>query len=296
MKKPKNIQCLVDWAEQYLATKKINNPRYNSEEILAYVMSDNRLNIIVNRNKIIPKKKYNEFKRLIRKRAKGEPLDYILKETNFYGISLYVDKNVLIPRNETEIMVDKILDFRNMDKNTLIIDIGTGSGAIAIALAKNINHADIIATDISKKALDIAKLNSKRLGIYKKIRFLYGRLLKPINKNIFKKYNQIILAANLPYVESKYLNNLKKQRMLYEPETALNGGQDGLKTIRKLICDLKEIKNKLSRDNVFNLYLELAESQIKKVSNIIKKNIINAKINIYKDYYKKNRIIHVMFI
>lgn len=293
MKEPLNYQKAINWAEKYLINHKIINPRYNSELILAHTLKKSRLKIIMNTANPLSKIKYHKFIRLIKKRAKGIPLDYLLGEADFYGYRFIVNKNVLIPRNETEMMIDKILDLKSDKKNACIIDVGTGSGAIAVTLAKKLYKTDIIAIDISKKALDIAMQNSKRLKVNNRIKFIKSSFINIAEKYNAKKYNHVILAANLPYVETAYLKKLIKNNKLFEPIIALDGGKDGLNIIRKFTLDFK----KAIKDNViYDLFLEMSHPQVNTMKVFIEKCINSANVKIYKDYNNKNRIIHAKFI
>lgn len=161
------------------------------------------------------------------RRLSKEPIDYILGFKEFYSLKFYVDKNVLIPRPETENLVDKVIKYAN-GKHMIIYDVGTGSGCIAVSLAKNLPLANIFASDISLKALNVARKNAKLHNVESKIKFLYGNLLSPIN------FKVDIIVANLPYIQTKNITALEPKIKDWEPIKALDGGADGMEIYRHL--------------------------------------------------------------
>lgn len=215
------------------------------------------------------------------RRAKGEPLAYILDHKEFFGLNFKVDKHVLIPRPETEMIVEEVLKLK--PRNKTIIDIGTGSGNIIITLAKNTKLKNkFIGIDISDKALHIAKQNAKKHKINKKIKFLKGNLLEPaLEKN---KLHDAIIVANLPYLDLGWKNLLKSsdtKGLKYEPHIALYAGKDGLETYRKLARQLKSQKNSIY------LFCEIGHIQKKPIQKIFS---FAKKVEFLKDLAGKWRI------
>ncbi|MDP3057296.1 MAG: peptide chain release factor N(5)-glutamine methyltransferase [bacterium] len=239
--------------------------------------------------------KFNSF---IKRRGKFEPIAYIIGKKEFFGLEFHVDKNVLIPRPETEIMVEESLKEILVEtakmKKTTIVDIGTGSGAIAIAIAKSlknagqIENAKIYATDISSSALRIARKNAKNHNCEKNIIFKKGNLLKALPKNTKIDF----LLANLPYVRKDYYKRLKNSgqspefyTIKYEPKNALLAGADGLKCFTDFFRQSPEYLAKNAK-----IYLESDPRQIPAIKNSAKKYLPKHKITVIKDLRGLNRI------
>jgi release factor glutamine methyltransferase len=260
----------------------------------------------------LTKSQIAKYKKYISRRAKSEPVAYILAHKEFFGLDFFVNKNVLIPRPETEMMVEECLT-RLRPINTkshstkldyggqasiLLIDIGTGSGCIPIAILKNLPVSDIgfpisvIATDISEKALAVAKKNALLHGVYKKIKFIKSDLLSfcSHNNETIRQWNNtnIIITANLPYLPEKiYKENYANLK--FEPRKALVAKNNGLALYEKL---LKQINQ--SQFKIYNLYftllLEILPFQKPALQKIIKKYFPNAKIKFKKDLANKWRL------
>lgn len=214
---------------------------------------------------------YLKAKRIINKRKKGIPLDKILGHTNFYGLDFIVNKDVLIPRFETEFFVEYVLQ----NARGKGLDIGTGSGAIAIVLNVLGQHK-MVATDISKKALRTAQKNAKRLGA--SVRFLYSDLFD----NIDEKFDFIV--SNPPYIKSEEIMTLQREVSLFEPKLALDGGEDGLDFFKKII---KEAPKYLKKNG--KIFFEIGKGQESEISIMLEDDFVD--IRVIKDLSKINRII-----
>ncbi len=184
------------------------------------------------------------YEALLERRKRGEPLQYIEEEVSFYGIHIEVNPNVLIPRPETEFFIEKIIDRAKDPKK--IIDVGTGSGCIGLALAKHFNDAEVHLTDISFEALQVAKKNSYKNKI--EVSIYQSNLLKGVKDRGFN-----LIVGNLPYIPSNEVVDLPAEVLNYEPILALDGGQEGLDCIAKLI---KEAKNILSTNGLLALEID----------------------------------------
>ncbi|OGY42155.1 MAG: protein-(glutamine-N5) methyltransferase, release factor-specific [Candidatus Buchananbacteria bacterium RBG_13_36_9] len=237
----------------------------------------------------------NKFKKLFNRRLKGEPIAYILGHKEFYGLDFKVNKNALIPRPETEFLVEAVINLyktktpKLYNSKTLIIDIGTGSGAIIIALAKNIPKAEFIATDISPRALNIAKQNAKKHKI--KIKFLKGNLLDPILQ--FPNYQLLItnslIVANLPYLDKKEENLLPSSNTIglkFEPKIAYDGGPDGLKYFRQLFAQIQKYNLKPKA-----IFLEIGHKQADKIKKIARLSLPKYKFQVKKDLCGFDRVL-----
>ena len=195
---------------------------------------------------------------LLRRRESNEPLAYILGHKEFYGREFYVDRRVLIPRTETEDLVDQIISYiksnYSIKRLIKIADVGTGSGCIAITLARLLPNAKIYATDIDQSALEVAKKNAKYHQVEDKIIFLEGDLLSPLSESVD------IIVANLPYIKSAVIKKLDPQISKWEPKIALDGGADGLALYRVLFKQAEKVLKPNGMifyeldGNVFNFY------------------------------------------
>jgi release factor glutamine methyltransferase len=194
------------------------------------------------------------LERLVERRIAHEPLAYITGHREFFGRDFHVAPGVLIPRPETEILVEETLEFvkhRFPDRDPIVAEVGTGSGAIAISLASELPEARIYATDISPRALEIAAFNCERHGV--RVQFLEGDLLSPIPEPVN------IIIANLPYVRDEEIGELSDEVKVYEPTIALAGGPEGLDQLRRLLSEVSRSGEKLHRDGM--LLLEISPAQ-----------------------------------
>jgi|SRR5581483_2128579 len=205
-------------------------PALEAEMLLSSVLQKPRTEIFAHPETKVRFQDLVRFETLVRRRHGGEPVAYLTGEKEFYGLRLKVDRRALIPRPETEELVLEALKQHPRS----VADIGTGSGAIALALAAHLPKASIYATDISEEALDLARENALRLKLDARIKFLRGNLAEPLPEPVE------LMVANLPYIMSPWLKNLPKEITEFEPNLALDGGVDGLKYYRELFARASE--------------------------------------------------------
>jgi len=201
------------------------------EVLLSHVLLRDKEYIFAHGEKEVPHDKIEKFTSLIKRYVNGEPVAYLTGKKEFYGITLNVDKRVLIPRPETEYLVDKVLELvKNSDKESVIkvLDVGTGSGNIAIALAYNSPKIHVTACDISLDALKVAEENVNRYDLKEKVSIVHSDLLNNIDKSGYR-----IIIANLPYIGTEKHNFVAKETKNHEPHEALFGGVDGLRLYEK---------------------------------------------------------------
>ena len=265
-------------AESILKKSQIPSWRLDAEILLAEVLCKDRSELIIRNNIKISNKKAFTFNRYIDRRKKFEPVAYILNNKEFFSLDFFVNKNSLIPRPETELMVEKAVKiYKNKAPN--ILDIGTGSGCIIISVLRHLPKSRGIGLDISKNAIKVAKFNSKRLlKVYnKRIKFMNLSIEKLSNNRIFD-----LILANPPYINSKDIRNLSTDIKRYEPKIALDGGKDGLDVIKKVIYkSLKILKHNGT------LAIEIGNNQYFAVSKLLRKNGFK-ETTLLKDY--KNNI------
>jgi len=228
---------LLQWSTNALKDHQIENPRLNAELLLAHSLNLNREELYVRLHRELKEGEKGALERLIQRRISGEPLQYILGHQEFWSINFKVDARVLIPRPETELLVEQslaTLSEKTFEQKPSVLEIGTGSGAIAIALAKEVKHIFLVATDISRDALVLAKENAKSVGVQDRIQFVNGDLLGPFLSSEERRTFDLILS-NPPYIIRSEIGSLAKEVRDYEPVIALDGGEDGLEVYRRLI-------------------------------------------------------------
>jgi len=262
---------IIKFGSNLLKEKKISSFILDSEILLSKTLNKTREDILINLDQKISTKNILTYKEYLKRRSNNEPIAYILREKEFLSKKFYIDKGTLIPRPETELLVDKILKIYK-EKKISILDIGTGSGCIIISLLSNLKNSYGIGIDISKNAILTAKKNALKYKLSTRLKFFN----KSFNSIFSKKFDLIV--SNPPYIDSKDIKNLSDDIKRYEPRIALDGGNDGLDLIRKVIYKSKHI---LKINGM--LALEIGNEQIKKVSKILIDNNFRIK-HVIKDY------------
>jgi len=269
---------LIKFGARELKQKRIVSSRLDSELLLSKILNKKREEILINLEQEICQKNLFRYKELINRRSQNEPVAYILKEKEFWSKSFFVNHNTLIPRPETELMVEKLIKIYK-DKKISILDIGTGSGCILISLLCELKNSQGVGIDISKKALAVAKKNSEIHKTSNNIKFF--------NQSIDSKFNIKfdLIVSNPPYIRSNEIKNLSEDIKKYEPRIALDGGNDGLDLIKKIIYKTEYILKVKGL-----LALEIGNEQFKKVSEILIKKNFRIE-HIIKDYKTNIRCI-----
>lgn len=275
------IEEALNFAIKKLQDVKYIDPLDESIYLLSRVLKKDVSYIYLHRDKVISKNLEDEYKRIVCMRSKNYPFHYIFNEKDFYGMNLYVDENVLIPRGETEILVEYIIEKFKKEKNINILEIGVGSGAISLALAKNLPQSEILGVDISKEALEVAKYNRSKLKL-DNVDFIKSDLYSKLSNKYYNYFD--IIVSNPPYLYTEellsYENNID-----YEPKIALDGGRDGLDFYR----DITKGSKKYLSDNGM-LFYEIGYKQGKHVKEILERYKFR-KIKIIKDYQGLDRIV-----
>lgn len=280
------ISDILGWATDFLTGYNISSPSLDAQVLLSYVLGINRMDLYLNLRQIMTEDESRRYENLIKKRAKRIPVAYLIGEKEFMGLSFLVNEDVLIPRPETEILVELILNRigKLNEKRYVIIDLGTGSGNIAVSLAKFIENADIYAIDISKAALNTAGKNAQRQEVGHKINFIQGNMFESLNQFNIKDRADFVIS-NPPYIKTDILKSLQPE-IGFEPRIALDGGKDGLDFYERIISGayfyLKE--------NGY-LALEIADGQVLMIKEMVDKFNGFFDIEIVKDYAGIDRII-----
>ena len=240
---PTISEAIAEGSRQ-LQSSSVDEARRTAGVLLCHLLGIDRTRLLTKSDQQIEEPNYQSYLQLIERRAAGEPLQYIIGHQEFYGLDFIVTPDVLIPRPETEFLVEQVIKLSGESHliEPLIVDVGTGSGCIAVAIATSRPNAKIIATDVSASALAVAQKNAERNGVGGRIEFLEGDLLEPLfGRGLESSVD--ILASNPPYVEEGRPELVQREVRDWEPHTALFGGADGLNFYRRLLADgLKYVK------------------------------------------------------
>jgi len=212
----------------YFAQRRIENPRLNAEHLIAHVLKMSRLELYLEFDTKLNEQELATLRGLVKRRGQGEPLQHLLGTVEFFGQTFRCDKRAMVPRPETEELTEIAIAATGNRKPERIVDVGTGSGIIALSLAKQFPEAKVLAVDVSDDALALAKENAARLGLAERVQFRKGDLLERLNERFD------LIVANLPYV-SMQDRHLLTREVLHDPEVALFGGPAGNEIVRRLI-------------------------------------------------------------
>jgi len=269
---------LINHGSRQLKDKRIYSHKLDSEILLSKVLNKTREELLINLDQKIAPQEISDFNKLVDRRSSKEPIAYILKEKEFWSKSFLVNNNTLIPRPETELMVEKIVKIFKT-KDIFVLDIGTGTGCILLSILSELKNSKGIGLDISSKAIQIANANSSKHKLTQRTKF-YKRSLNEIYHNKFD-----LIVSNPPYIMKKDIKNLNEDIKKFEPKLALDGGNDGLDVIKKVIYksrSILKIKGMLA--------LEIGNEQFKKVSKILRSNKFKTRY-LVKDYRENVRCI-----
>jgi release factor glutamine methyltransferase len=270
-------------SENYLKKKGIKNPRLEAELLLSFAHSTDRLWVYTNWFEKIEKDKLEKLRDFLLKRANGEPLHYILGYKEFMTLKLTVEPGVLVPRFETEELVEKVVEESREKEFKIFADIGCGSGAIAVSIAKFVENSFVYACDISEKAVELTTKNARINGVENRIRVFKGDLLEPLTPFL----DEIeVFVSNPPYVSYDEWKNLDVEVKDYEPQEALIAPENGLFYYRKIIETLMNKKGKI-------LYFEVSPARIDRLKKLIEDfNIKNYEV--FDDTSRKARILKIV--
>ncbi len=270
-------------SEKLLGEKGIDSPRLNAELLLCNTLNSERMKLYLDFEKPLTQSELDNYRIKIKRRLNREPLQYITGSAGFYGLSFEVNPSVLIPRPETELLVEKSLDFikKRRLENPKLLEIGTGSGCISIAIASSIT-CEIDAVDISNDALMVAQINSETNNTTPKITFR--------NKDLFNDIQSLagydLIISNPPYIALDEIQGLQEEVKDFEPLGALTDNKDGLEFYRKII-ELAKYS-----DGITNILLEVGDGKKEEVESLLHKNKIT-KYEFYKDLLKTDRVLHL---
>ena len=273
------IQNIIHEGAKVLKANDIPSPYLDSQILLLESIHKDRKHIILNPKELLNKEHLDCFNSLIERRKSGEPIAYLTNKKEFWKSEFYVDKNVLIPRPDTELIIEQVLKIYSKESQLQILDIGTGSGCILLSILKERSNFYGTGIDISKKSLNVSKFNAKKLNLTNRVKFYHS------NVDNFKIGKYDLIVSNPPYIKSSSLKYLEKDVVNFEPKLALSGGFDGFSKIRKVVNKASKLIKKNGK-----FILEIGFNQKNIVKEILKKKgfYVNRTL---KDYGNNDRSI-----
>lgn len=274
-------------AETLFVSRNISDARIEAELLLMHSLGIDKVGLYTGLERPLSSPEADKFRCLVERRLRHEPTAYILKQCQFYGIDVYIDSRALIPRPESEMLVQIALEFASQHfppgAPCSLADVGTGSGAIAIALAWHLRHSRVYAMDISAEALEVARINRQRHAVEEQVDLLLGDTLDPLPEPVN------IIVANLPYVRDADLSQLMPEIRDFEPLRALAGGPDGLDKVRRLLL---QAKDRLLPGGL--MLLEIGQGQAAEVRRLAKASFPDAEVDMVRDLAGIDRVLRVL--
>ena len=274
-----NIENILDKASKQLNSLNINNANLDCEVLLSNTINKDREYLILNLKQNLDKKYIDFFYNLIERRKKGEPVAYLINKKEFWKETFYVNKDVLIPRPDTEHLIEQVIKYTDEDSKLHILDIGTGSGCILLSILSERKKFNGTGIDISKKSINISRYNAKKLKLNNRTKFY----VSDVDNFLIGKYD--IVISNPPYIENLSLKYLDRDVINFEPKLALDGGKDGFSEIIKVINKSAALIKK----NVMFI-LEIGYNQKNKAIQMLKNKGVYIK-KVLKDYGKNDRCV-----
>jgi release factor glutamine methyltransferase len=274
-----------------LAESGSDTPQLDAMLLLGFVLGVNKTWLYAHPTWELTESEIVRYEELVRRRMGSEPVAYLIGVKSFYGLDIAVDRNVLIPRPETELLVDRVLDYlgslAGAGRRLSVADVGTGSGAIAVALAANMPELTVYAVDVSDSALAVAAQNIRRHGLGEQVHLLSGHLLEPLPTPVDA------IVANLPYIATADIPVLPSQVRDYEPMLALDGGPDGLGVIAELLASLASPEGRSKLQPGGRVYLEIGAGQGDAARTLVQDLLPDAEVAIVQDYAELDRLLIV---
>ena len=280
------IQKLLNWVTAYLTDKGVDSPRLGAELLLCHAVGLKRIELYTQFDRAVRQQQLDQLHDLVKRAGLHEPVAYLTGRTEFYSIELDINSDCLIPRPETELLVQRAIEFlRTREGVQFVCDLCTGSGCIAVAVAKNFSDARVIATDISAGALDVAAGNVAKHKLGERVELLQGDLFEPLVRQLDVDAFDLI-TCNPPYVSGAEYETLAKNVRDYEPKSALLAGLDGLDIYRRLIDKADEFLKPGAA-----LMMEIGCAQGPAVRELVEETEVFAEIRIEKDPQDNDRVV-----
>ncbi len=278
------IQRLLTWVTEYLTQKGVDAPRLSAELLLSHVLGLKRIELYTQYNKVVPQEQLTQLRGLVKRAGEHEPVAYLVGRTEFYSIEFEVTPDCLIPRPETELLVQKSIELlRKRTGPQSVCDLCTGCGIIAVAIAKNVPDVKVMATDLSEPALGVAAKNVEKHKLGERIELRHGDLFEPLvpQLDVFD-----LIVCNPPYVSAAEYEALDRNVKDYEPRLALYAGQDGLDVYRRIV---EKVDQFLKPDGI--LLLEIGYKEGCDVQKLLEQTGVFAQIRIDKDLQHHDRVV-----
>lgn len=272
---------LLDWTVQYFEKKGIEAARYEAELLLSYALDLERIMLYAYFERPMTDDELGRFRALVKRRAAGEPIAYIQGSKGFYNIDLKTDKRALIPRSDTEALVDVALTVLPKDSTARVLDVGTGTGAVALALAFERSDIELAASDIDPDALSLARENASMLGLEDRVSFFEGDLLDAVDWTDFD-----LIVSNPPYIAESERDIMGADVLAFEPHTALFAGADGLDILRRLV---PQAHSRLKTGGMFATEIGFRQGDI--VSALLQEHGFQH-VTVTQDLGKRDRVVH----
>lgn len=273
---------VLKWTSRYFQGKGISNPRTDAEVLLAHALGVERIDLYLRYDQPLTADERAVYREFVRRRASGEPVQYITGHREFWSLDFEVTPDVLIPRPETEVLVEIAIKYLKERRFRRVVDIGTGAGVIAVALAHEIDGISVLATDISSSAINVARRNAVKHGVADRIRFIVMNLFESLLPDV--KFD--VIVSNPPYVSSEEYRKLDREIKNFEPSIALLGGADGLDVVRRLIV---QGISYLTTGGF--LFIEIGYGQAEAVRDFVSGLGQEVSINVFDDYAHIPRVI-----
>ncbi len=276
----------MNWTTEYLTNKGVDSPRLSAELLLSHALGLKRIDLYTQFDQQVPQQQLDMLHGLVKRAGLHEPVAYLIGKTEFYSLELDITADCLIPRPETELLVQRAIEFlRSRSGVQYVCDLCTGSGCIAVAIAKNCPEANVTATDISSAALKVAARNVEKHRLTEHVRLLCGDLFEPIIKQL--DVNQFdLIVCNPPYVSTAEYEKLDKNVKDYEPVSALLAGADGMDVYRRIIKKVDEFLKPGAA-----LMLEIGYAQGPAVKELFEQTDAFVEIKLEKDFQNNDRIV-----
>lgn len=280
------IQKLLGWITDFFEKKKVDSPRLSAEMLLSFVLGLQRIELYVNFDRVIDGDKLKVLHALVKRGGEQEPVAYLIGRTEFYSLEIKVNRDCLIPRPETELLAERAIEFlRKRQGKQYVCDLCTGSGCVAVAVAKGVKDVGIIATDICDAALSVAAENVTHHDLAGQIKLLCGDLFTPIIEGLDETRFDLIVS-NPPYISTSEYETLDKNVREYEPKKALHAGEEGLDVYRRII---EQASTHLKDDGA--LMLEIGYAQGKAIKDLLEEAGCFSEIIIEKDFQNNDRVV-----
>jgi len=292
---PWTIQKLLNWVTDYFKSKDVDAPRLSAELLLSHVLGLKRIELYTQFGRIVGEEQLTKLHELVKRASQHEPVAYLTGIKEFYSLEFEITRDCLIPRPETELLVERAIEFlRTRNGEQLVCDLCTGCGCIAVTIARNFAGCRVVATDISDAALEIAERNVTKHGLGNRIKLLKGDLFEPIIPGlpVLRSVSEAggpakfdLIVSNPPYVSEPEFEKLPKNVKDFEPKLALTAGQEGLDIIKKIVAEAGQFLKSAGA-----LMLEIGNEQGPAVKALLEKSGLFDRIVVEKDYQDLDRL------